>query len=157
MAVTSAQQLIILIHRGLAEQRETSVQIYHYATEKDEESGDDGGIRSSFHAHRIQQFNTPFDLYKPYVYYSERNGELSLDVCKALITNAANITDDYDDALCRSYTWTAITGGNADFRPILEPSSIDRWLQTTTIVDKGGLSNFKMDMDVVFLRNKVID
>lgn len=156
IVVTSAQQLFILVHRGLAEQRETSIQIYHYVMEKDEERGEDNEFKSSFHGHRIQQFNTPFDLYKPYLYYSNGNGDLYLDICKPVIMNASNLTDDFDDAVCRSYTWTTVTGGGADFRPILEPSPVDKWLQTTSIADKSGISNFKMDMGVVFLRNKVI-
>lgn len=145
ITVDPMQRVIVLMHWGLPNERETSIHIYRYALERN-----DNEEIPSFHAHRIQEFHVPHDLVKSYLLYSEATGELILDICKSKFFNL-------NSDVCMSFLWTDTDLGIGNFKEQLEPSVVDKWVKIAAIEDKNDLSNFKIDQDAVFLQYKVMN
>lgn len=146
--MNSERQAFIVIHRGKIGESDTYIQVYNYALEEDEpEPGKN--ISLSFHGHRTQEFNLPIGLDKPYLFYSDASGELTLDICRNKVQN------DFENVCCKNFEWTGIGTDVGDFVSLLEPSMIDKWLSTASKTATTDLGRFKLDQDVVFVQKVV--
>lgn len=143
ITVDSMQQLIVLVHRGQEHERETSIQIYRFAMEQD-----DNEDTQSFHAHRTQELHMPHHFARAHLLNSSATGDLILDVCR-------NELSELDGVACVSYLWSEHSDGSGYFEAQMEPSIIDKWIAMTAIEKKQDLTRFKMDQDAVFLQYKV--